>query len=175
MLQVWGDVTPKGVLLHDRNIQFREDMAESAQRRYRHTADDKLWLARQGFRAVNSSNVSALGVFGDDLYIRFLNSAVYRYPKNAELFDVIMRSISKGRAVWRHIRRAGVPYERVGDIPIPEKIETKDLFNQVERSQRTAYEDLVKFKVLSQAQSMKDDAPKIDELIMILSPMKTLN
>lgn len=175
MLQVWGDVTPKGVLLYDRNIQFREDMAESARRRYRHTANDKMWLARQGFRAVVSSNVSALGVFGEDLYIRFLNASVYRYPKNAELFDVIMRAVSKGRAVWRHIRRAGVPYQRVGDMPIPEKIEMKDLFNQIEQSQRTAYEDLIKFKVLSQAQSIKDDAPKIDELIMILSPMKTLN
>lgn len=170
MLQVLGDVMPSGVIkLKDVNIKFREDMAESSKQRYRQTAEQDVWLAKQGFTTVVSSNVSALGIFGKDLYIRFLNGAVYRYMNNAELFDKIMRSLSKGRAVWKYIRRAGVPYERVGDMPIPENIGVEDLFNVVQEPTITAYEEIVKFRELDA------DVFDIRELALAISPFKTLN
>lgn len=167
MLQVLGDVRPKGILLHDRDVKFREDMAESSKRRYRQTSDDKAWLFSKGFQAVTSSNVSALGIFGKDLYIRFLNDAVYRYPNNAELFEKIMRANSKGRAVWKYIRRAGVPYERVGDMPIPDVITNDELFKGMETT-KTAYNELFKFKELSEILT-------IEELALTISQFKTIN
>lgn len=169
MLQVLGTKLPSGVIkLHDRKIKFREDMAESSKHRYRQTAEQDVWLARQGFTTVTSSNVSALGIFGKDLYIRFLNGAVYRYPNNAELFDKIMRSLSKGRAVWKYIRRAGVSYERVGDMPIPDKIE-EEVYKAIEDPVVTIYEELVAFKELSA------EMVSITELALAISPFKTIN
>lgn len=166
-MRVIGDVMPGGMVrLFDPDIKFREDMAQSSQRRIRQSARQKLYLAKQGLTAVNSSNVSALGIFGEDLYIRFLNGAVYRYPKNAEIFDKIMRSQSKGRAVWRYLRRAGVPYERVGDLPLPDKIEDEDLFKTVGRPQEVKYEDLAKFNKLTKGE--------FDVLALLnISPFKT--
>lgn len=170
MLKVLGNVMPSGMIrLKDTKLKFREDMAESSKRRYRHTAQQSVWLAKQGLTVVRSSNVSALGVFGDDLYIRFLNGAVYRYPDNAELFDKIMKSLSKGRAVWKYIRRAGVPYERVGVLPIPEKIETQELFEKAQEPMVTLYEELAKFKELN------TDFVSIEELVLAISPFKTIN
>lgn len=168
MLQVLGNITPKGIRLYDTNIKFREDMAESSKRRYRQTSDQKAWLFSRGFTAVQSSNVSALGVFGNDLYIRFLNDAVYRYPNNAELYDKIMRSNSKGRGVWKYIRRVGVPYQRVGDMPIPDEMTSEELFNRVETPQKTSYADLFKFKELSEVLTM-------EELTLTISQFKTIN
>ena len=58
------------ILLEDKNRKYR---------RYNHDAAERFELAKEGFQAVQSSNVSAVGKSGDDLMIRFHNGSVYRY------------------------------------------------------------------------------------------------
>lgn len=121
----YGDIQPDGmVLLKDPNIKFRHDI--EPKRRYRQTARSVQYLGERGFHAVVSSNVSALKTDGINLWIRFLNGSVYAYPGSAELFDKIMQSASKGRAVWNYIRRANVPYKKADDMPLPEDTQESD-------------------------------------------------
>ncbi len=91
------------VLLEDKGRDYR---------RYAHDAVERLALARRGLRPVLSSNVSAVGVFDNDLVIRFHNGSLYRYYDMAESFDSIMASNSKGRWVWNYLRRKNVPYSK---------------------------------------------------------------
>ena len=81
----------------------------------------KEYLSNLGYQFVNSSNVSALSVIDNDLYIRFHNGSVYRYPNSANLYETILQSNSKGKAVWKYLRRARKPYEKVGSLPFPKK------------------------------------------------------
>ena len=121
----YGDVQQNGmVLLKDPNLKFRHDI--EPKRRFRQTARAKQYLGKLGYKTVNSSNVSALRHDGINLWIRFLNGSVYLYPGSAELFDKIMQSMSKGRAVWNYIRRANVPYQKVDDLPLPEDTKQSD-------------------------------------------------
>jgi hypothetical protein len=114
-----GDLQPDGsVRLFDRNIQYRK------YRRIRQSTEQEIFLTNRGFTVVQSSNVSALQVVGDDLYIRFLNGSLYRYQGSANIFDKIMGSLSKGSAVWKYLRRPKKPYEKVGKIDFPKDIST---------------------------------------------------
>lgn len=105
------------VLLEDKGRDYR---------RYRHSSDETAYLATRGLQHVLSSNVSAVGVVGDDLIIRFHNGSLYRYENMASSYESIMRSNSKGRWVWRHLRRAGVPYRKIGTMPLTDDIKVSD-------------------------------------------------
>ena len=77
-------------------------------------------LEDNGFEWVLSSNVSGAKQVGNDLYIRFHNGSIYKYPKKGDWFDNLIAASSKGRWVWRFLRRAGVSFEKVGKLPLPE-------------------------------------------------------
>lgn len=136
-----GELQPDGsIRLYDENIKYRK------YRRYRHTPQQKVYLNNLGFVSVQSSNVSALRVSGNDLYIRFLNSSLYRYPGSADIFDKIMNSLSKGSAVWKYLRRPNKPYERVGSIKYPKELQSvvdeqlstltdQEIFNKIDTEQ----------------------------------------
>lgn len=95
-------------------------------RRYRHSSDETAYLASRGLQHVLSSNVSAVGIIDDDLIIRFHNGSLYLYEGMASSFESIMRSNSKGRWVWQHLRRARVPYRKIGTMPLVDDIQASD-------------------------------------------------
>ena len=86
--------------------------------RFRHTPLEKTQLARKGFIAVESSNVSAVSRDEKHLYIRFHNGQVYKYYNQADKFDDILGSNSKGEWVWKNLRRKPVRYSRMGVLPL---------------------------------------------------------
>ena len=57
-------------LLQDKNRKYR---------RYGYGSGEKIKLANYGLQWVLSSNVSAIGVAGDDLIVRFHNGSLYQY------------------------------------------------------------------------------------------------
>jgi hypothetical protein len=83
-------------------------------------------LRQQGYTWVLSSNVSAVRKFGNDLIIRFHNGSVYRYPNQGQQIDSIINSDSKGRWVWNNLRRANVPYEKLGAMPLGQDLDMTD-------------------------------------------------
>lgn len=95
-------------------------------KRFEYTPKEKTYLATQGLRWVLSSNVSAVGTSDTSLIIRFVNGSMYEYPNMAERYDEMFRANSKGKWVWRHIRRAGVPYRKIGSLPLPSDEELTD-------------------------------------------------
>lgn len=103
--------------LEDKNRKYK---------RYLHDADERFKLAKEGFQAVTSSNVSAVGKSDDDLMIRFHNGSVYRYFGMGDELMSILGSNSKGEWVWRYLRRAGVPYTLEGVLPLPDDLEMTD-------------------------------------------------
>lgn len=105
------------ILLQDKNRDYR---------RYDHSAAERFTLAKNGFQAVQSSNVSAVGRSDDDLMIRFHNGSVYRYFKMGDDLMSILGSNSKGKWVWRFLRRAGVPYQHVGVLELPDDLDITD-------------------------------------------------
>lgn len=159
-----GEVqSDNSIRLYDRNINYRD------YRRIRPSPDQKLKLASWGLQWVSSSNVSGVGINGDDLYIRFLNASLYKYPNQAELFDKIMKANSKGKAVWKYLRRTNVPYERVGSLPFDnqEVIESdEDMFDNL------SYEasQILTIAALAQIKTLND----IVEIASIKDVIKTL-
>jgi hypothetical protein len=83
-------------------------------------------LAEEGYTWVLSSNVSAVAQRGNDLYIRFHNASLYRYPNKGNLFERILAASSKGKWVWRFLRRKNVEYEKVGTLPLDQDIDVSD-------------------------------------------------
>lgn len=81
-------------------------------RRYKHTAEEQREIRANGFTPVVSSNVSAIARDGTILYIRFLDSATYAYPKSGELYEDMLNSKSKGKFVWNKLIRPRVPYSK---------------------------------------------------------------
>ena len=94
--------------------------------RWLHSNQEKSYLESKGFRAVESSNVSAVGRGGDDLFVRFHNGSVYKYFQMGDELMSIYGSVSKGKWVWRFLRRAGVPYQLVGSLGLPDDLEMTD-------------------------------------------------
>lgn len=95
-------------------------------RRYSHSPDEKVTLQARGLQHVLSSNVSAVGISEDNLIIRFHNGSMYSYDEMASSFDKIMSSNSKGKWVWKHLRRPGVPYKKIGTLPLTDDIKASD-------------------------------------------------
>lgn len=88
-------------------------------------------LEQKGFEWVFSSNVSAIAKRGKDLIIRFHNGSIYRYSDQAKNYERMMAASSKGKWVWRHLIRPGVPYSKIGALPLAEDTtETDDEIGQ---------------------------------------------
>jgi len=104
------------VLPEKRDYQRIEPSQKSRQR-----------LRERGFTWVLSSNVSAVRTYEKDLYIRFHNGSLYKYPNRANLFEPMLESSSKGRFVWNELRRKNVAYSKVGAMPLDEDVEGSDL------------------------------------------------
>lgn len=102
--------------------------------RLRHSESEKIQLINNGMQWVNSSNVSAVGIQGNDLIIRFHNSSLYKYPNQKEVYDKILNSNSKGHAVWRYLRWTNVPYMKIGSLPFKDdkQVTDEDIFNLID-------------------------------------------
>ena len=100
--------------------------------RYSHTVEESRYLKNKGLRAVISSNVSAVGLRNGELIIRFHGGATYAYPKSGDLYDDLVSAASKGKFVWKQLRKKNVPYYRVGNINIKDDIEDKDMMKPAE-------------------------------------------
>ena len=116
--------------------------------RLAHTLDETNLLRDRGFKSVVSSNVSAVAIQGDALVIRFHGGATYEYPGMRDRYTDIMSAPSKGKWVWREIRRKNAPYNRVGDIVIEDAVDDVD------------GRDL-----------MREDAVEPDDTLMLVSTM----
>lgn len=77
-------------------------------------------LESKGFEWVFSSNVSAIAKRGTALIIRFHNGSIYSYENQARNYERMMASASKGKWVWRFLRRPQVPYKKIGSLPLAE-------------------------------------------------------
>jgi len=77
-------------------------------------------LESKGFEWVFSSNVSAVATSGINLVIRFHNGSIYSYAGKAKDYERIMGAASKGKWVWRFLRRPQVPYQKIGSLPLAE-------------------------------------------------------
>lgn len=103
-------------------------------RRFRHSPEERLFLANIGCQFVNSSNVSAVCRFSEypnDLVIRFINGSVYRYIGLSDRYRDIISSNSKGKWVWDKLRgrvkgQHLTPYEYLGKINLPSDEEMTD-------------------------------------------------
>ena len=83
-------------------------------------------LESRGYETVFSSNVSAVATSGNDLVIRFHNGSVYAYDNQAKNYERLMAAASKGKWVWRFLRRKNVPYRKIGSLPLPEDVIVDD-------------------------------------------------
>lgn len=114
-------------------MELLEDKGRDYQR-YRMTPRERSFLGLNGLQSVLSSNVSAIGVKGTDLLIRFHNGSVYSYRNRGEDYDKLLQSNSKGKWVWRNLRRKNAPYEKLGVIPLPDDIGVTDeeIFQEID-------------------------------------------
>lgn len=96
-------------LLQDKNRKYR---------RYGYGSGEKIKLANYGLQWVLSSNVSAIGVAGDDLIVRFHNGSLYQYDGKGDEYQKMLSSNSKGHWVWAKLRKPKVPYKKIGSLPL---------------------------------------------------------
>ena len=123
-------------------------------------------LRSQGYTPVFSSNVSAIQRNVSDLYIRFHNGSVYLYPNQGDRFNDLLTSPSKGKWVWRELRRKNVPYSRVGDFPLDGDL---DLTNE-QMEERIKEEGLL----VQALQLVEATTPSIKDLIILGSTANLL-
>ena len=112
-------------LLQDLNRDYR---------RYSHSPRERTYLGLNGLQHIQSSNVSAVGVRGESLIIRFHNGSMYEYPNQASQYDNMLQSNSKGKWVWRNLRRKNVLYKKIGVLPLPDDIGVTDeeIFQEID-------------------------------------------
>lgn len=102
-------------------------------KRIRLTQNEKDDLLDRGLTPVLSSNVSAIAKSGRSLIVRFHGGATYEYPQSGNLYARMLNSGSKGKFVWRNLRKAGVPYKRINNIPMDyDKDLDRDLMQEAE-------------------------------------------
>jgi hypothetical protein len=92
-------------------------------RRIRQTAAQKNFLANNGLQFVNSSVISAVGVDGNDLIIRFHNGSMYSYKGAGGLFDKQVGADSRGRYFNRNIK-GKFPFKKLPSLLFPKNIQT---------------------------------------------------
>lgn len=105
------------VRLEDKNRDFK---------RLRHTPQEKAQLSRAGFQHVLSSNVSAIAKDKNNLVVRFHGGATYSYSNQADLYEPMLRSNSKGRFVWQKLIRKKVPFRKVGSVTFKDDAQFSD-------------------------------------------------
>ena len=110
-----------------------------------------------GYEWVYSSNVSAATIRGNDLIIRFHNGSLYSYAGQAKSYENFMAAASKGKWVWRFLRRPGVPYAKIGSLPLPE--DTTETDEEIIQPRIATYE--IKAVTPSLAEQMKGVLPSI--------------
>lgn len=90
-----------------------------------HSLEQSRELMKAGFVPVISSWVSALGVEGNDLYIRFHNGNVYKYQGLGSKYQQLAKAQSKGRAIHKFIF-GKVKGKKVGSLPISGDVEVME-------------------------------------------------
>jgi hypothetical protein len=75
-----------------------------------------------------------VGVKGESLIIRFHNGSMYEYPNQASQYENMLKSNSKGKWVWRNLRRKNVLYRKIGVLPLPDDIGVTDeeIFQEID-------------------------------------------
>lgn len=94
-------------------------------RRIRQTTAQKNFLANNGLQFVNSSALSAVGVDGNDLIIRFHNGSMYRYSGASYLFDEQVGADSRGRFFNRQVR-GKFRFKKIASLPLPKALQTAE-------------------------------------------------
>lgn len=114
-------------------MQLLEDKGRKY-KRFRPSPNEKVQLAQEGLQWVLSSNVSAVGKDGNDLIIRFHNGSLYRYFGQADLYDAMLASNSKGHFVWVKLRKPKVAYAKIGSLPLSKDkaLTDEQLFNMID-------------------------------------------
>jgi len=114
-------------------MELLEDKGRKYQR-FRFTPRERAFLSLNGFQPVLSSNVAGVGVRENNLMIRFHNGSVYEYINQANRYDDILQSNSKGQWVWRNLRRRNIPYKKVGALPLADDIGVTDeqIFQEID-------------------------------------------
>lgn len=114
-------------------MQLLEDFNRDYQR-YRHDIKEKAFLGLNGLQHVLSSNVSSVGVKDDKLIIRFHNGSMYEYPGKADDYEKLLNSNSKGKWVWRNLRRKKTAYKKIGVLPLPDdhRVTDDDIFQEID-------------------------------------------
>ena len=137
------------ILLEDKNREYK---------RYRMNPSEKIQLANNGLQWVLSSNVSAIGVSGKDLVIRFHNGSMYQYTNKADLFDTMLNSNSKGHFVWSKLRRPRVPYKKIGSLPFKndDEVTDEEIFSLV---------DIRGLEVMARLQQMGMFIPNVQQTL----------
>lgn len=90
------------ILLHDKNIKFREDM--TTPQRYRLSGQQKLYMGNRGYVTTLSSFIVGVKQSGNDLVIAFKTGSQYIYYGASDMFDSMLKANSKGRYFWLNIR-----------------------------------------------------------------------
>lgn len=117
-------------------------------RRIRQTAAQKNFLANNGLQFVNSSVISAVGVNGNNLIIRFHNGSMYSYKGAGGLFDKQVGANSRGRYFNRNIK-GKYPFVKLPSLLFPKSIQT------IETAEMQLLSDEQIFKTL-ETQEFKD-------------------
>ena len=122
-----AEINPNASTQGDRVLdETRKEKDLRQYQRIQPSAKSRQALRERGMSWVLSSNVSAIGRSGDDLYVRFHNGSIYVYFNKGDLFQDMYKANSKGRFVWRKLRRPNVPYKKVGSMPLDEDLDVSD-------------------------------------------------
>jgi len=95
-------------------------------KRIKTPVSDQRTLKEKGYTPFFSSNVSAGQRDKDNLYIRFHNGSIYKYPNQGKNFNSLLTSSSKGKWVWANLRRKNVAFSKVGSLPLAGDIDLTD-------------------------------------------------
>jgi len=95
-------------------------------KRIKTPVSDQRTLKDAGYTPFFSSNVSAGQREGTDLFIRFHNGSVYKYPNQGKNFSELILSASKGKWVWANLRRTKAPFTKVGGFPLAGDLDVTD-------------------------------------------------
>lgn len=87
-------------------------------KRIKTPVSDQKTLREAGYTPFFSSNVSAGQRDDNDLFIRFHNGNIYKYPNKGNQFNDLALSSSKGKWVWANLRRPKVAFSKVGSFPL---------------------------------------------------------
>jgi hypothetical protein len=96
---------------------------------------DQKTLREAGYTPFFSSNVSAGQRDDKDLYIRFHNGNIYKYPNKGNRFNDLLLSASKGKWVWANLRRTHATFSKVGSMPLAgdRDLTDEELFKEFEK------------------------------------------